>query len=424
MRYAIDKKPTYYKSIRDNVVYRYDPQECDWREIIYQMALDYYKHHTDEDFKQRIITANPHLAPSGRTGYEQYYVDMQGFWRQLYDPNPDPILEEVPAENVREIFGPDDYKNLYVQDAYVPLTAEEREKLLNQFQMGAALDISMDELYVVQVNRLGNGKNKETFYPFIGSQVCCLTAKTTYFYANGNSLKSSADPQILNAQSLKSLYKDVNSTKKLVVDLSFEAALQNEELVLWKKNKNKAMLWSNLDAKCQLIYRGGIDMDGDFVQNLASWALADNYGGLSDKRENVERVVYMESNPNGDYINNHWHWSVAEMPEQLTFWIDFLDAEGSELFDNYCIASVGDRTKAVNDSNVKSMYYRDVPDIIFVKDLSDIEYDRKPGYTYIQRTAFLIWIFPADWQSGSGQVTPVFCCPFALAGILQNLLES
>jgi hypothetical protein len=51
IRYAIDKKPTYYKSIRDNVTYRYDPQECDWREIIYQMALDYYKHHTDEDFK-------------------------------------------------------------------------------------------------------------------------------------------------------------------------------------------------------------------------------------------------------------------------------------------------------------------------------------------------------------------------------------
>lgn len=63
-----------------------DWRYCDWREIIYQMALDYKKYNHLDDFYQRIATANPELYPTGITGYEQYYNDLEGFWRQLYDP--------------------------------------------------------------------------------------------------------------------------------------------------------------------------------------------------------------------------------------------------------------------------------------------------------------------------------------------------
>ena len=31
--------------------------------------------------------------PEGETGYEAFYTDVQGFWRQLYDPNPDIIYD-------------------------------------------------------------------------------------------------------------------------------------------------------------------------------------------------------------------------------------------------------------------------------------------------------------------------------------------
>ena len=87
----------------------------DWREIIYQMALDYfagqgcskenpvqlgidgledddwkitYYNMTDPDhFLYEVGQRNPYYYPTGYTGYEQYYTDMQGFWRQLYNPN-------------------------------------------------------------------------------------------------------------------------------------------------------------------------------------------------------------------------------------------------------------------------------------------------------------------------------------------------
>jgi hypothetical protein len=43
---------------------------CDWREIIYQMALDYRKYNHLDDFQLRVAKANPELYPTGTTGYE------------------------------------------------------------------------------------------------------------------------------------------------------------------------------------------------------------------------------------------------------------------------------------------------------------------------------------------------------------------
>jgi hypothetical protein len=55
--------------------------ECDWREIIYRMALDYHKYNHLDDFALRVAASNPEDFPTGTTGYEQYYLDLEGFWR-------------------------------------------------------------------------------------------------------------------------------------------------------------------------------------------------------------------------------------------------------------------------------------------------------------------------------------------------------
>ena len=121
MRYAIDRKPNSYTSItvseKDIKPYNlkygfntppqvssiyiagdkfssqkntedYDLYTCDWRELIYQMARDYRKYGHLDDFEHRVAIANPELYPDGKTGYEQYYIDIEGFWRQLYNPQP------------------------------------------------------------------------------------------------------------------------------------------------------------------------------------------------------------------------------------------------------------------------------------------------------------------------------------------------
>ena len=120
-RYAIDKKPEYYKTLQGKIYYTEEYSKnhqipknnnnyllVDWRELIYQMALDYFAAQGcskenplliengqmiyPEDMLYEISRQNLEYYPSGYTGYEQYYTDLQGFWRQLYNPDYIPAI--------------------------------------------------------------------------------------------------------------------------------------------------------------------------------------------------------------------------------------------------------------------------------------------------------------------------------------------
>jgi hypothetical protein len=47
----------------------------------------------------------------------------------------------------------------------------------------------------------------------------------------------------------------------------------------------------------------------------------------------------------------------------LNFWFDFLDAEGE--LQQFSVKLIGNRPKAVNDKDVKSIYFRETPSIIY-----------------------------------------------------------
>lgn len=102
MRYAIDNKPTQYRNYENTITYQVsdsyedliDLVKCDWREIIYQMALDHLKYNHRDDFEIQIANLNPQYI-YGRTNYEQYYTDILGFWRQLYYPNKQDYVKEI-----------------------------------------------------------------------------------------------------------------------------------------------------------------------------------------------------------------------------------------------------------------------------------------------------------------------------------------
>ena len=98
-RYAIDKKPQTYMSLDwyqtndegsatlKEAGQLFTTLEYDWRELIYRMAIDFYRHNEETDYLINLEKANPQFI-DGKTGYEQYYSDMQAFWRQLYNPAP------------------------------------------------------------------------------------------------------------------------------------------------------------------------------------------------------------------------------------------------------------------------------------------------------------------------------------------------
>ena len=86
MRYVIDKKPQSYTTIGREINLTYSSDEYDWRELIYQMAKDYYNNTNNDEFASQLANANIDQYPTGKTGYENYYIDLLSFWRELYNP--------------------------------------------------------------------------------------------------------------------------------------------------------------------------------------------------------------------------------------------------------------------------------------------------------------------------------------------------
>lgn len=109
----------------------------DWRELIYQMALDYNKCNQFDDFYY-YVSSNNSQYPTGQTGYEQYYIDLTGFWRELYNPNP---TKEYSSINFNEL-KISDLNKIYIDNGY-------RKLEFNDVYGDNSL--SIDDLYVFNV---------------------------------------------------------------------------------------------------------------------------------------------------------------------------------------------------------------------------------------------------------------------------------
>jgi hypothetical protein len=67
------------------------------------MALDYRKLNYVDNYAFYLQDVNP-WCMEGRTGYEQYYIDLEGFWRLLYNPNPEPIFtDEISYSQIKQL---------------------------------------------------------------------------------------------------------------------------------------------------------------------------------------------------------------------------------------------------------------------------------------------------------------------------------
>ena len=173
LRFAIDQKPKSYTTYKPSKAKRVDGQGeievedypqytyiagddsswiynaetkeiiCDWREIIYQMALDYYKFHdTQSDFYWQIINNNRDsqgvsLYPDGRTHYEQYYTDILGFWRELFSP----------------VSSTDNSKHGFFQQVLLTKNTYKRKKYYLR-ERETAKNINKIEYYSDEVNRM------------------------------------------------------------------------------------------------------------------------------------------------------------------------------------------------------------------------------------------------------------------------------
>ena len=121
-----------------------------------------------------------------------------------------------------------------------------------------------------------------------------------------------------------------------------------------------------------------------YSEFIYTYTEIDNYGNIINNTLIPEQINYYQGyyNYNIEPDNaNYWAKEVSDNPEGLLFWFDFLDSEGSDIA-KYSVPMIGTRSKAVKDTNVKSIYYREIPTTIFQSGAET--YEHETGYTYIQ----------------------------------------
>ena len=276
-----DEKETYYIKVPSKI---YLDTEYDWREIIYQMAIDYYQHNTEDNFELELRANNLEHYPTGRTGYERYYIDLQGFWRQLYNPK---ATQEI--SNRRE------------------------------------------QITVLENNIVTNEQLLKTI---------------------NNTLE--------DKQERKQELEDIkNKTPDEFTD-TFQDELNSIEKEIDKIIKG--------DKNDKINYPGRDNLVTE-IQNQQN-----EISAIENEIANYENFE-TEEGP-----RKYWNKDVYENPHLLNFWFDFLDTEGE--LSKFSVQLNGARSKAVNENTIKSIYFRETPDIVFIKSNNTIT-DQK-GYKYIQ----------------------------------------
>lgn len=73
----------------------------------------------------------------------------------------------------------------------------------------------------------------------------------------------------------------------------------------------------------------------------------------------------VDGKPNTWLSSSGWNPDVLDNPGKLNYWLDFIDADSTDA-GKYSIKQIGRRSKVVNDNSLKSVYNKEVTDIVFL----------------------------------------------------------
>ena len=351
MRYAIDKKPSKYNSFRhllnENDEWikgesiEYSIEEYDWRELIYQMALDYRRCYHNDDFLYYLSKYNPQY-PEGKTGYEQYYIDLEGFWRLLYDPKcgGDYIAEQKSLQNKTKLEYDEKIKKAEeaktIANNEFADAADQSRKIYDSIS-DAQDDFDIKKKSIEETLKQEKEEYQTAIYEIKASNLIDYTERLIGLEEEYDLLISSLYGQL---------------TQLNTSFTNFKTAFKNYSSIV-------------LDAYNQK----------NFYDNL-----------IAAEESSWDKTTY-------------WNTTVIDNPGQLIFWFDFLDG-GLEQFSNFAI---GNRPKPEKDDNVKTIIYSDIPNVIFKTIGIDKNNEREPGYTYISIPQYMYNAFSISSMAKSAK---------------------
>lgn len=166
---------------------------------------------------------------------------------------------------------------------------------------------------------------------------------------------------------------------------------------MWKITKDKMTLRYefttsntqpklNSGEKCELF----CSPSDEWREELYRQALLYSLDGISYSSYDIELLAEWRNlyDPDKEDWNStkHWNPDVFNDPRRLNYWLDFIDT-GTAL-GQYSVNMIGRRTKVVNNSELKSIYNTEVPDVIFMTEEQWNNQEKREYYDTIGQKYF------------------------------------
>ena len=331
------------------------------------MADDWYQHHMEDDYEIILRQNNcwPSLGidlfPKGRTGYEQFYLDLSstgGLWTSLYDAN-------------------------YIKYKYI----KQHDDLLKLVKKNNVYDES--SIYYYLFAAYESDLCQKAKYGTIDkkTEITILSCKISYKdqkYIFEITLKEDTNKNNLNEELVELSQYIINKkwnildfdNKKYQVICEIKPSIQTDKII----TKNDSFILQLLDKveikdENQSTTNSTTTEDPIELQNNISKLYADLT--LHDNRKQ-----YFDATSPYQY----WNKNVIENPELLIFWFDFFKADEMGI-GKFATSVIGDRPKTINDTSIKTIIYRDTPDVIYCS-WDEYQFYKenmvlKDGYPYI-----------------------------------------
>lgn len=419
----------------------YNSDNYDWRELIYRMSIDWYKGNYLDDFAYRLHNAN-NWCLNGRTGYEQYYEDINYFWPMLYnieepyvaspalitsgkiknisesdedlnlyalgeDTNTYSLYAPGEDTNIYSLYAKynlyDANKNILTSSTYGILKANDDITIYDDYIIGydSSIDITKQSSAYLYTEDTPIEFNKKHYYPRLYKAIkrgalwytpIEIETSETYDEQIGTFELVTSDPGDFSIDKYYELDTELMqyfTFKEILI----QQGIPEEQWSQWDSYED----WSYMTDVYKLnIYMNYQDLNdyGGYCEKTYGWAsgkfyyLDDNGNFVRDDGDvPVEgRQYYLQLTDIYEVSFGPWRQNLINEPDQLVFWFDFIDDRIVNELTNMSVKKIGQRPYAKTDNDIGAIYYKQAPYIIYDFD-GEVKRDLT-GYAYIQARGY------------------------------------
>lgn len=147
----------------------------------------------------------------------------------------------------------------------------------------------------------------------------------------------------------------------------------------YQKNRENSSFLTELEKANPQFIGGRTRYEQYYTDILSFWRQLYNPAPSEEEKKNYFDVNGYDKKGAGAY----WNKDVYLNPSNLYFWFDFLDTEGE--LGKYSANKIGSRSKVINEPAIKSIYYKETPEVQFIILPTEAkELTKNNAYTKIQ----------------------------------------